>query len=291
MNQGQVNSEVAGAQANGKVLQNQYNHQAAQQYNNYQANQNQSNSAYNNLLTYTKGMSDPAQAYGQSLAGAQQMYGFDPKQLLQANKNLANTNTTLANLPQAAQAQGNYYGTTAGAQANNYAQQAGNLQALLSGQSNTVNAFQSVLGATQNQANQQATLGLQGQQAKSQNYQKLYDTSVNQMQVSGKALSDLQTLQQQQGFLTSQQVKNYQDAYSSYLSAQAAQAQAAASMVSAQGSAAYNNAQAQLTQQQYDFNKQQHTNQQSVLNLGNSNSGLGGNTGGMNLQGYGGKLQ
>ncbi len=285
MNPAQVNAETNAAQKKGASLQATYDKQAGQQYNTYKANQKQSTSAYNNLLNYTKSMSDPAQQYGQYLTGAQQMYGFDPKQLLQANKNLANTNTTLANLPQATAAQGNYYGTTAGAQANNYAQQAGNLQALLSGQSNTVNAYKDVLGATQNQANQQATLGLQGQQQKSQNYQKLYDTSVNQMQVSGGVLNQLQTLQQQQGFLTAQQVAQYRNAYSQYVSAQAAQASASAAMVQAQGAAGLAGQQGAQIAYNMEQQKKYAKDQANASNGMSLQGSFGGPSGGGSMQG------
>lgn len=171
-------------------------------------------------------MANPQDLYNQALGSAQQMYGFDPRQLLQANQNLARTNTTIANLPQAIQQQGNYYGTTAGAEANNYANMAGNLNSVQQGQANTANAFQNVLAATQNQANQAATLGYQGEQLKSQNYGQLYTSAVQQMQAAGQTLNQLETLQQQQGNLTAQQVAAYQNALSTYVGAQASAAQA-----------------------------------------------------------------
>lgn len=242
-NQGAVNSAISQAQAQGQALQNQYNQQAGQQYGVFQNSQNQANQAYQNYQNYNNTLGNYGDKYGQYLTGAQQMYGFNPADLLQANKTLANTQTTLANLPQAVQQQGNYYGTTAGAQTNNYANQAGSLQAVLAGQTNAVNAYKDVLGATQNQANQQATLGLQGEQLKSQNYSNLYQNSVSQMQTAGQVLNQLQTLQQQQGYVTAQQVKAYQDAYSQYVSAQAAATQASAAMIQAQAQAAQINQQ------------------------------------------------
>lgn len=248
-NQGAVNQAVAGAQAQGQQLQSQYNQQAGQQYGNYQNATNQANSAYQNLSNYNSSLQDPSQMYSQDLGNAQQMYGFNPQDLLKANQNLANSQTTLANLPQATQQQGNYYGTTAGAMANNYASQAGNIQNVIAGQGNAVNAFQSVLGATQNQANQQATLGLQGEQLKSQNYQALYSTATQQMQTAGQTLSQIEQLQQQQGYLTAQQVNQYQSAYNGYVAAQAAAEQASASMISAQAQASQVNQQVAMMQQ------------------------------------------
>lgn len=174
------------------------------------------------------------------------MYGFNPQDLLKANQALANTNTTIANLPKAVEQQGNYYGTTAGAEAQNYANQAGNLQGVMAGQSNAANAFQSVLAATQNQANQSATLGLQGQQLKSQNYQALYQNSVSKMAAAGQTMASIEQLQQQQGNLTAQQVAAYRNAYSQYVSAQASSESANASMIAA-------TAQARQTNQQVDM--------------------------------------
>ncbi len=226
MNPGQVTNETNLAESTGQNLQNQYNQQASQQYGQYQGAQGQANSAYGNLKSYNDSMANPEDLYNQALSSAQSMYGFDPKQLLVANQNLARTNTTMANLPQAIQQQGNYYGTTAGSEAQNYSNQAGNLQNVLAGQSNTANAFGNVLSATQNQANQAAQLGLQGEQLKSQNYAQMYSTAVSQMQSAGQTLAQLENLQQQQGTLTAGQVAAYRNAYSTYVTAQANAAQA-----------------------------------------------------------------
>lgn len=138
---------------------------------NYQNAAAQTSGAQANLANYQKTMQDPGQMYGQNLANAQQMYGFDPKALGVANQNLARTQTVMANLPQAVQQQGAYYGTTAGSEANNYAQQEGNLQPVLAGQTNAVGAYQNELAATQQQAQQQAQLSYQGQQLQMSGYQ------------------------------------------------------------------------------------------------------------------------
>ena len=183
--------------------------------------------AQNNLQSFSKTMQNPSQMYAQDLTNAQQMYGFDPAQLLKAQQNLANTQTTLANLPQATQQQGNYYGTTAGAMANNYAQQAGNLQNVLAGQGNAVNAYNSVLGATQNQANQQATLGFQGQQLQAQTLQNLVNNALG-----------FQGQQQQQEGVTQGEQSNYGNYLNALKNAQAAQTAAAAQMKTAEANSA-----------------------------------------------------
>lgn len=196
-------------------------------YNNAVSGYNQAagntQAAQNNLSSYQKNMVDPSQMYAQNLTNAQQMYGFDPKALLAANQNLAHTQTVMANLPQAVQQQGAYYGTTAGAEANNYAQQQGNLQPVLAGQTNAVNAYQNVLAATQQQANQQATLGYQGEEL---NVNALQNLVANALGYQGQQ-------QQQEGV-----AQNEQSGYGTYLNAlkqaQAAQESASASMIQAQ---------------------------------------------------------
>lgn len=241
--------------------------------------------AQNSLSDYQKNMVDPAKMYGNYLQGAQQMYGFNPQDLLQAQKSMANTNTTIANLPQASQQQGNYYGTTAGAMANNYQQQAGNLQALLAGQGNAVNAYQGVLGATQNQANQQAGLGLQGQQL---NVQALNDI-----------LSNALGFQNSQGNMVTN-ARGEQSDYGSYLNAQqqarAAIMSAQAQQQSAAASAAYNQQQAAQIAYNMELQKQYATQQQQNANgitLQGGSSSLQGSPISLNgsLQGATGKLQ
>jgi hypothetical protein len=192
----------------------------------------------NNLQGFQQNMQDPSKMYANDLGSAQQMYGFNPQDLLRAQQNLANTQTTVANLPQATQQQGNYYGTTAGAQANNYAQQAGNLQGVLAGQTNAVNAYQGVLGATQQQAQQQAGLGFQGQQLQAQILQNLLS---NALGYQGQQ-------QSQEGV-----AQGEQSGYGSYLNASK---QAQASMISAQAQAAQANATAQQIQQQITLAQQ-----------------------------------
>lgn len=202
-----------------------YNYQGA--YQNAVSGYNQASgntqAAQQNLSAYQKNMVDPSQMYGQDLTNAQSMYGFDPKALMAANQNLARTQTVMANLPQAVQQQGAYYGTTAGSEANNYAQQEGNLQPVLAGQTNAVNAYQNILAATQQQANQQATLGYQGEQL---NVQALQNLVANALGYQGQQ-------QQQEGV-----AQGEQSGYGTYLNAlkqaQAAQESASAQMVQAQ---------------------------------------------------------
>lgn len=240
MNPQSYQQYAANAYNQGQQQQAQLNSQSQQLQGQYNQSYDQSNQAYQNLLNYTKSMQNPADAYSNYLTQAQSMYGFNPNDLKTSLQNVANTNTTLANLPQATQQQGNYYGTTAGSIANNYANQAGNLNGLLQGQTNNANVEQQMLGATQTQANQQAGL-LQGfQQQQSGNYNNLSQNALSQMTSAGQTMSNIENLAQQQGGVTAQQVQDYLGAYQNYYAAQNQSAQAGLA-----------GSQAQLNNQQY----------------------------------------
>lgn len=229
----------------------------------------------NDLSSYRSNMEDPAQMYGRYLTGAQQMYGFNPADLLKSQKVLSNTQTTLANLPQAAQQQGGYYGTTAGAMANNYAQQAGNLQALLSGQGNAVNAYKDVLAATQGQANQQAQLGFQGQQLNVQALNQILQNALGFQQEQGNQVGRAQDLQSGYGqYLNAQQ------------QAQAALIQARAQQQSSAAQAAYNQQQAAQIAYNMDLQRQYAQQQQQASGplTVTRNYGMQGGNGNIKLQ-------
>lgn len=227
---------------------------ATQNANNaYNQAANATQGRQNDLSSYRASMEDPANMYSRYLGQAQNMYGFNPQDLLKSQKVLSNTQTTLANLPQASQQQGGYYGTTAGSMANNYAQQAGNLQALLSGQSNAVNAYKDVLGATQGQANQQAQLGFQGQQLNVQSLTELLNSALGFQKEQGSQVGRAQ---------------DYQSQYGSYLNAQeqarAAIMQAQAQQTAAGASAAYNQQQAAQIAYNMELQRQYQAQQQQA---------------------------
>ncbi len=217
------NYDYAGAYQNAV---NQYG-QAAQQT---QARQGE-------LQNYQATMPDLQKVYQGALGGAQQMYGFNPQDLAKAQKVLAQTQTTLANLPQAVQQQGNYYGTTAGQVANNYAQQSGVLQNVLAGQTNAVGQYQSLLGATQAQAQQEQAAQAAYEQNRLGALQNLVANALG-----------FQTQQQNQEGVTQTQMSNYGGYLNALRNAQAA-------MVGARGQAASGQAaliQAQQAVQQYN---------------------------------------
>lgn len=256
--QASTNTDINNAYQQGQQLQNMYNTQSGQAQGQYNSSVAGANNAQGQLQNYTNQIASTnyGNVYGQDLSQAQNMYGFNPQDLLKANQNLATTQTTLANLPQAIQQQGNGYGTLAGSEASNYANQAGNLNTTLAGQGNAVNAYQSVLAATQQQANQQTTQQLAGQQQALGGYQSAAQNATSIMQQSQLAMNNIETLAQQQGGATASQVAAYQNAYSQYISAQAAAASAAAAQTTAGATAGLDAAQVAQINQQIQLAKQ-----------------------------------
>lgn len=252
MNPATVNSEVSNAQNQGNALQSQYNTQANQQYGAYQGAQNQSNAAYQNLQNYNntlQGSGNPLTMYNNQLQSAFNTQGFNPQSLQTATQNLTQSQNALGNLSQAAQSGTGGYGLTGGQLGNYYSTLTQPLQQQVGAQNNAVQNEQQLYQNATNQAQQATNLGFQGEQQVSQNYQSLYQNSVQQMQTAGQTLNQLQTLQQQQGQLTANQVAAYQNAYSSYVGAQAASEQAAAAMKTATATSAQTNQQVAMMNQ------------------------------------------
>ncbi len=230
MNPTQVQTDVNNARNQGNALQAQYNQQAGQAQGQYQDTYNQSQTAQKSLQDYTKQIAgmNYGNVYGQDLSNAQSMYGFDPKSLALANKNLYNTQTAMQYAPQAAQQQGNYSGATAGQSAANYQNMAGNLNTTLANQSNAVGQYKDLLTLTQNQANQQTSQQLAGQQQGLSAYEATAQNATNIMNTASQTMTAIEKLQQDQGTVTSGQIAAYQNAYSNYVTAQAAAQKAAA---------------------------------------------------------------
>jgi len=241
MNQGQVNADVANARATGQALQNQYNQQANQSYGQYQDSYANSQAAQKALEGYK--VQSGGDLYNRYLQGAQSMYGFDPKALALANQNLYKTQVAMNMAPQAAAQGGNYYGATAGQTEAAYQNMAGNIGNTLSNQNAAVNQYNNLLQATQAQAGAQAGAETTTQ---GQNITRLNDAAVNAAQIMQNAeatMKDIETLQQQQGGVTANQIAAYQNAYSSYVQAQGQYLQGQGSVM--QGQAQLNNQQFQ----------------------------------------------
>ena len=243
MNPTQVQTDVNNARNQGNALQAQYNQQAGQAQGQYQQAYGQQQNAASQLQDYTKQIAGQnyGNIYGQDLSNAQQMYNFDPKSLALANKNLLQTQTAMQYAPQAAAQAGNYYGGTAGQAENAYQNMAGNINTTLANQSNAVGQYKDLLTLTQNQANQQTTQQLAGQAQALGGYEAVAQNYTNIAQNAAQTMTAIEKLQQDQGTVTSGQIAAYQNAYSNYVTAQAAASQAAsAAMLAKSGSNAQN---------------------------------------------------
>ncbi len=243
MNPATVNQNVAAAQANGRALQNQYNAQASQLQGQYGNAVNQANSAYGNATNAANAIQNGGDLYRQNLSDQEQHVGFNPQDLTQANKNLTSIQNQVAFAPTAAQQTGNYYGTTAGGTTNIYSGLMQNLNPGLTNATNTVGNLTNEYGQLTNAANQQAGLTVQSEQNKASDLAGIYANAVSQMQAAGQTMASIENLQQQQGNITAQQVAAYQNAYSTYVQAQAAAQSAQAAMVTATANAGLTNAQ------------------------------------------------
>lgn len=207
--------------------------------NTYGAAQQNLQGAQQNVQNYQKGMQGGSEMYGQNLSGAESSMGYNPQEMMNAQKALANTQTTMANLPQAVNQMGNYSGATAGQVANNASQMGGNLQGLMSGQANTVGALGNVLGQAQAQAQGQTQAGQNTQSMQLQSLQGIMSTAADQYKTAQADKQQLEQLFQQQGQFNADEAQKYQQANAAMLGAQAA-------MKQAMGSYAQSMAQAQL---------------------------------------------
>lgn len=244
MNPTTVQQQVNAAQAAGNARQQALDTQSSQLQSQYGQAQQNATALGQQASQAANGIQDAGQLYGGYLQNAQQAVGFNPQDLTQANKNLTAIQNQVAYAPTAAQQTGNYYGTTAGGTTNIYSGLMGNLNPGLTNASNTAgnltNEYQTLAG----QANQQAGLTEQSQQAKASATTANYGAAVQQMSTAGSTMSSIEAMAQQQGYLTAEQTTAYQNAYSQYVSAQAAAAQAAAATTTANAAARLTTAQA-----------------------------------------------
>ena len=265
--QAATNSDIAGAVKQGNALQNTYNTQASQLKGQYGTDVGQSNIAYNNLQNYNNTIQGGGSQYGTYLNGAMALSGYNPAGVQSAVSNLNRLQLNAANLVPMTQAgAGNAYGSSGAQIANAYGNTANNLAQGTQGEQGYLTNQNNFLNSAANIANQQATQQLTSEQLKSQNYQQLYSTSVAQMQAAGQTMAQIEGLQQQQGYLTAEQVNQYQSAYNGLVTAQAAAQNAQAQMVSAQAAAsiapstiAYNQAQAKVANLQATKDQQKNT--------------------------------
>lgn len=285
--QANTNQLINQAEATGSQLQNQYNTQSAQTQQQYQDTYNQANQAYQNLQGYNNQIANTnyGQVYQQNETAQQQQLGYDPAQAKQANdlalqavQGATTAENIMGALPQATNQMSNYSGATAGQVAGNYANMSQNINAQATNASNLLQNAQGEQGAMTGEfnaaagaANQQVTQQLAGQTLASQNYQALYSNATQEMQTAGQTMTQIEQLQQQQGYVTAQQVAAYQNAYNGYISAQASAEQASAAMVQAKASA-------NLANQQAAYQQMQNSTLQQAMNQINSQYGTIGAT-------------
>jgi hypothetical protein len=238
-NQASVNQAINQSRANGLALQNQYNAQSGQLQGQYGQDVNQANSSYGNANQANQNYQNFNAQLPNEYKNLTNQYatgaGYNANTMQNTMNNAMTLSEANASLPQAVNQMGNYSGATSGQIAQNYANMAPNLAQALAGAntmlSNQQNAYQMGIGAAQNITNQQGTNF--GNLLTGSN--QTYNAAVNQMQSAGQIMASIENLQQQQGFVTAQQVAQYQNARSGYVSAQAAiqQAQAAAQQAQA----------------------------------------------------------
>lgn len=284
MNPSTVSQQVAAAQAQGAQNQAALNAQSSSLQGQYNTATQQANNNNLNATNAANSIQNGGTVYGQDLQGQETSTGFNPSDLTTANKNLTAIQNQVAFAPTAAQQTGNYYGTTAGGTTNIYSGLMNNLNPGLTNATNSVGNLTNEYGQLTNAANQQAGLTVSSEQNKASDLANVYGSAVNQLQAAGQTMASIENLQQQQGYLTAEQSTAYQNAYSQYVSAQAAASQAQSAAIVAPTTAAANTQQAALTAA--NVISQNQTNKQAGNYLTVSN----GPTTGLSL-GSGGGLQ
>lgn len=216
----QISSAMNQGQQNQAALNNQVTQLQGQQGQSY----NQANSAYGNLTNYANTL---PQNYMSDMSQIGGMMGYNPSTTQHAAQGLTSAENIMNALPGAVNQMGNYSGATAGQVAQNYGNMAGNI----SGQvTNANNALQNQLGMFGQM--QTGAQNITGQQEAA--YGTAYSTAVNQYQQASSVMSNIENLQQQQGYVTAHQVQAYNAAYASQ---QAAQQSAATAYAQAQSGA------------------------------------------------------
>jgi hypothetical protein len=220
--------------AQNNALANYGQQQAANYTGQYDTSRQGALQAQQNLQNFSQNAPDYGQQYGQNLQTAEQQYGIDPAKIQQAQRALATTQTTMANLPQAVQQSANGRGLTGAQTANRLAQQASGLQGVLAGQGNSLNALTSTLGAAQNQAGTQTGYGLQGRQLQLGTLQDIYANAADQQGKAGQQIDYFNNLRTQGLSLNVQEQQAEAQAAAAY--AQAAAVRQQTEMMAAQAS-------------------------------------------------------
>jgi len=216
------------ALASGNQRQADLNQQSAQTQQQYGQQFGSAQAAQNQLQDYTNSIQGGGQQAQDYLTQQYKQLGIDPQAIQSANQQIARTQTALQNSAQAAQQQGGGYGMTAGGAAQGLTNLQGNLNQTLNAQSNQATA----LSAQLDEALKNATMIENSQQTSQQQKLSGYQNAANVAQALAATASDtmtkIESLAQQQGYVTSETVQMYQKSKADLITANANATTAAA---------------------------------------------------------------
>ena len=216
------------ALASGNQRQADLNQQSAQTQQQYGQQFASAQAAQNQLQDYTNSIQGGGQQAQDYLSQQYKQLGIDPQAIQSANQQIARTQTALQNSAQAAQQQGGGYGMTAGGAAQGLTNLQGNLNQTLNAQSNQATALsaqldQALKNATMIESSQQTS-----QQQKLSGYQNAANVAQQLAATAGDTMTKIESLAQQQGYVTSETVQMYQKSKADLISANATATTAAA---------------------------------------------------------------
>ena len=216
------------ALASGNQRQADLNQQSAQTQQQYGQQFASAQAAQNQLQDYTNSIQGGGQQAQDYLSQQYKQLGIDPQAIQEANKQVYQTQANLAFAPQSASQAGNYYGQTAGNTQQIYQGLTGNLNSVLTTQTAKANYLSQGL----NQALQNATMIENSQQTSQQQklsgYQNVANVAQQLAATAGDTMTKIESLAQQQGYVTSETVQMYQKSKADLISANATATTAAA---------------------------------------------------------------
>jgi hypothetical protein len=228
-----VGQQGAQMQAEDTAKANQYQGQYGADVASYNTANQAAQTAQEQYQSYNASMVDPQDLYNQAMTKAQGIVGYDPGALGVATQNLIRTQNAMNASQQASQSATGGYGLSGAQLGNYYASQQAPIAAQLQNQNTAVTGLTNLYQQTLTQAQQQAGLGFQGEQLKSQNYYQAVQTATGlatqAQQQAAQSLSMMQLYSQlasTQGGLNSTNAANYAAAKKAYADAQSAYAMA-----------------------------------------------------------------
>jgi hypothetical protein len=205
---------------NSNRLTNTYQGENNTAINQNNANYAQKNQAYGNLLNYTQNLPSFRNMYSNYYKQGEAASGFNPSAYAQSVQNLTNAQNIQAGMGQAATSAGNYSGATAGQITQDYQNMANSINPYVTNATNAMHNWQAALSASQNYANQASTTAVNGETLKANNYNNLMTGANNAYGTGVSNLNNIGNLLQGQGTALSNQINNYNSAYSANQTAQ-----------------------------------------------------------------------